>query len=118
MAFPLTHEIETRKKVCYTCVAYMNCNLKVAKPMLCCCLSVKLNTDSNSLIRGIYYNTGVLVSKNTFCVEFISWERKGNLNYVVTCYVCFQNWEIQAYTNDPLNCFTRDGNLYLKPVRI
>ena len=29
-----------------------------------------------------------------------------------------QNWEIQVYTNDPLNCFQSNGNLYLKPVSI
>ena len=29
-----------------------------------------------------------------------------------------QNWEIQVYTNDPLNVFQRNGNLYLKPVSL
>ena len=43
--------------------------------------------------------------------------------FVVSCLIIhtvyfFQNWEIQVYTNDPLNVYLRNGNLYLKPVSL
>ncbi|KAH3775029.1 beta-1,3-glucan-binding protein-like [Dreissena polymorpha] len=55
--------------------------------------------------------SGTLVFRDDFdgAVDTSNWD------YEISMYGGY-NWEIQVYTNDPLNVFTRNGHLFLKPT--